>query len=99
VFTFEEAAMRYLEDIGHKSSAATAAMHLDQLFPTLGALPLEQVHDGTLKAFADGERARGRAPKTINNAIGVVSAVLNRAARVWRIIGQYAPRRAEAIAC
>ena len=84
VFTFEEAAMRYLEDIAHKSSAETAAMHLDQLFPTIGPLPLEQVHDGTLKAFVDGETARGMAPKTINNAIAVVSAVLNRAARVWR---------------
>ena len=84
VYTFEEAAMRYLEDIAQKSSAETAAMHLDQLFPTIGSLPLEQVHDGTLKAFVDGETARGMAPKTINNAIGVVSAVLNRAARVWR---------------
>jgi integrase len=84
VYTFEEAAMRYLEDIAHKSSAETAAMHLDQLFPTIGLLPLEQVHDGTLKAFVDGEKARDMAPKTINNAIGVVSAVLNRAARVWR---------------
>ena len=72
------------KDIAHKSSAETAAMHLDQLFPTIGPLPLEQVHDGTLKAFVDGETARGMAPKTINNAIAVVSAVLNRAARVWR---------------
>ena len=59
-------------------------MHLDQLLPYIGPLPLEQVHDGTLKAFVDHETARGLAPKTINNAIGVVSAVLNRAARVWR---------------
>jgi integrase len=84
VYSFEEAAMRYLEDIAHKSSADTAAMHLDQLLPYIGPLPLEQVHDGTLKAFVDHETARGLAPKTINNAIGVVSAVLNRAARVWR---------------
>jgi len=84
VYSFEEAAMRYLEDIAHKSSADTAAMHLDQLLPTIGPLPLEQVHAGTLKAFTDGEAVRGMAPKTINNAIGVVSAVMNRAARVWR---------------
>ena len=84
IYTFEEAAMRYREDIAHKSSAVTAAMHLDQLLPTLGPLPLEQVHDDTLKAFIDGESARGMVPKTINNAIVVVSAVLNRGARVWR---------------
>ena len=84
IYTFEEAAMRYLEDIAHKPSADDAAMHLDQLLPTIGQLPLEHIHDGTLKAFVDAEEARGLAPKSINNAIGVVSAVLNRAARVWR---------------
>jgi integrase len=76
--------MRYLEDIAHKPSADDAAMHLDQLLPTIGPLPLEQVHDGTLKPFVDAETARGLAPKSVNNAIAVVSAVLNRAARVWR---------------
>lgn len=59
-------------------------MHLDQLFPFIGQNPLEQVHDGTLKAYVDHESRRGKAPKSIDNAIGVVSAVLNRAARVWR---------------
>ncbi len=84
VYTFEEAAMRYLEDIAHKSSADTVAMHLDQLFPFMGSNLLEHVHDGTIKAFVDHETGRGKAPKSINDAIGVVSAVLNRAARVWR---------------
>lgn len=84
VFTFEEAAMRYIEEIAHKSSANAAAFHLDQLLPLIGSLALPQVHDGTLKAFIDHEKERGMAPKTVNNAIAVVSAVLNRAARVWR---------------
>lgn len=84
IFSFEEAAMRYLEEIANKSSADTVAMHLDQLFPFIGQKSLEQVHDGTLKAYVDHETERGNAPKSINNGIGVVSAVLNRAARVWR---------------
>ena len=84
VYSFEEAAMRYLEEIAHKPSAQTIAMHLDQLFPFIGKSPLEQVHDGTLKAFVDHEYEKGKAPKSINNALGVVSAVLNRAAKVWR---------------
>jgi len=84
IYLFEDAAMRYLEEIAHKPSSSTMAMHLDQMLPFIGDKPLEQVHDGTLKAFIDHERARGRAPKTINNAIGVASAVLNRAARRWR---------------
>lgn len=84
IFSFEEAGIRYLEEIADKPSADTMAMHLDQLFSFIGQNPLEQVHDGTLKAFIDHEIERGKAPKSVNNAIGVVSAVLNRAARVWR---------------
>ena len=38
VFTFEEAAMRYIEDIAHKSSADTAVCHIDQLLPYIGHL-------------------------------------------------------------
>lgn len=83
-FTFEEASMRYIEEIAHKSSAVAAAFHLDQLLPFVGHYPLAQIHDGTLKTFIDHERERGMAPKSINNAIAVVSAILNRAARVWR---------------
>ena len=84
IYLFEEAALRYLEEIAAKPSAETMAMHLDQLFPFIGLYPLEQIHDGTLKAFVDHETAKGKAPKSVNNAIAVVSAVLNRAARVWR---------------
>ena len=84
IYTFEECALRYLEEIAHKKSADTMAMHLDQLFPFIGHLPVAQVHDGTIKPFIDHQRRRGLAPKSINNALGVVSTVLNRAARVWR---------------
>ncbi|MEN8131779.1 MAG: site-specific integrase, partial [Pseudomonadota bacterium] len=84
IFTFEEAGMRYLEEIAAKPSADDMAMYLDQLFPFIGQNSLELVHDGTLKAFVDHETDRGQAPKSVNNVIGVVSAVLNRAARVWR---------------
>jgi len=84
IHTFEVAGLRYIEEIAHKPSADASAMHLDTLLPFIGQLPLDQVHDGTLKPFVDHERNRGLAPKSINNALGVVSAVLNLAARVWR---------------
>ncbi len=84
IFTFEEAALRYLEEIAHKSSANTIAVILDSLFPYIGKLPVAQVHDGTIRPFVEQEQARGMAPKTINNVLGIVSTVLNRAARVWR---------------
>ncbi len=83
-YTFEEGGMRYLEEIAHKNSADKVAFHLDQLLPFIGGNSLEQVHDGTLKPFVDHEMDRGAAPKSVNNAIAVVSAILNRAARVWR---------------
>lgn len=84
IFLFEEAAFRYLEDISQQPSVDAIAYHLDQLLPFIGHLALELIHDGTLKPFIDHERGRGLAPKSINNAIIVVTAILNRAARVWR---------------
>jgi integrase len=84
VFTFEEAGLRYLEESAQKSSAGTTAMHLDQLFPFIGSHTLTRIHDGTLKCFTDHETARGLSPKSVNNALAVASAVLNKAARVWR---------------
>ncbi|RLA52578.1 MAG: site-specific integrase [Gammaproteobacteria bacterium] len=84
IFTFEEAALRYLEEVAHKPSAEAIAMHLDQLFPFIGDLPIAQVHDGTIRPFIEYGNKRRLSPKTINNMLGVVSTVLNRAARVWR---------------
>ncbi len=84
IFTFEDAALRYLEEIAHKSSAITIAVILDSLFPYIGKLPIAHVHDGTIRPFVEHEQARGMAPKTINNILGIISTVLNRAARVWR---------------
>ena len=84
IFTFEEAALRYVEEIAHKSSANTIAVILDRLFPYIGNLPIAHIHDGTIRPFIEYEQERGIAPKTINNVLGVVSTVLNRAARVWR---------------
>ncbi|MES9914093.1 MAG: site-specific integrase [Candidatus Sedimenticola sp. 4PFRAG1] len=83
-FTFEQAAFRYLEDKTDKPSVDSMAMHLDQVLPFIGELTLEQIHDGTLKPFVDHETKRGLAPKSINNVITIITAVLNRAARVWR---------------
>jgi integrase len=84
VFTFEEAAMRYLEDVTEKSSADAIAMHIDQMLPFIGHLPLENVHDGTVKPFVDHESQRGMSPKTVNNALGIIATVLKRAAGKWR---------------
>ena len=60
IFTFEEAGLRYLEEIAHKSSAKTIAMNLDQLFPFIGTLPISHVHDGTIRPFIEHEQGRGQ---------------------------------------
>jgi integrase len=84
IYLFEEGGLRYLEDIAHKPSAEAMAYHLDLLLPFIGDLPLEQVHEGTIRPFVQHELGRGVAPKSINNGIGLASTVLNRAARIWR---------------
>lgn len=81
---FEEAGLKYLAEIAHKPSADDIASQLDRLFHFVGQLEIVAVHDGSLAPFVSAEQARGLAPKSINNALGVVSAVLNRAAKVWR---------------
>lgn len=82
VHTFDEAGIKYLDDVIHKSSAGDIASHPDQLYPFIGHLELEAIHDGTLEPFIKHEQKRGLSPKSINNAIGVVSAVLNKSAKV-----------------
>lgn len=83
-FTFEEAALRYIEERMHKPSIETLTMNIDKVLPFIGDLPLEHIHNGTIKPFIDFELNRGLAPKSINNFIGTVTAVLNCAAREWR---------------
>ncbi len=84
VYTFTQAAFRYLKEISHKASASTIALHLDQIIPFIGELTLENVHDSTLSNFIKHERGRGQSPKSINNALGVISAILHRSAERWR---------------
>ncbi len=86
VYLFEQAAMQYLEDKAHQASAKSYAYHIDEVLPFIGHLPLEHIHDGTLKAYIDHALARGLSAKTINNSIVLVGAILTRASRVWRTI-------------
>ncbi len=84
IFTFEDGALRHIEEVAEKPSADDIALHVDQLLPFIGDLPLAHIHDGTLKAFIEHEQRRGLAPKSVNNALDVVIRVLNKAARSWR---------------
>jgi len=81
---FREAAAKFLEENLHLASIGDYAMHLKQLDPFIGDLPLSNVHLGTLQPFIAARREQGIKTKSINLALGVVRRVLNLAARLWR---------------
>ena len=81
--SFRQAATKYLEENQHKRSIADDALHLRQLDPYIGTLPLSSIHMGTLRPFIDARRRQGRKSKTINLALGMVRHLLNLAASEW----------------
>lgn len=81
--SFRQAATKYLEESGHKRSIADDALHLRQLDPYIGSLPLSSIHMGTLRPFIEARRKAGRKAKTVNLALGVVRHILNLAAAEW----------------
>lgn len=84
IIVFREAGARYLQEHMHLASIGTAALHLEQLDPWIGNLPLDEVCDDTLQAFKAARLQAGKAPKSINNALALVRRICNLAARSWR---------------
>jgi integrase len=81
---FEEAALRYVEENAHIASLDDVILHLSLAADFVNHLPLDQVHDATLKALVDKRRADGVKARTINHTLEVVRRVLNAAARRYR---------------
>jgi len=82
--TFRKAATKYLLEHQHKRSIEDDALHLRQLDPFIGDLPIESVHMGTLQRFIEVRQGKGIKSKSINLALGVVRHILNLAASDWR---------------
>ncbi|MEX0951862.1 MAG: site-specific integrase [Gammaproteobacteria bacterium] len=80
---FRLAATKYLNENQHKRGIADSALHLKQLDPFIGDLPIESVHIGTLQPFIEARRKQGIKTKSINLALGVVRHILNLAASEW----------------
>lgn len=78
--SFRLAATKYLNENQDKRRIADMALHLKQLDPFIGSLPLDGVHMGTLRPFIEARRQQGVKTKSINMALGVVRHVLNLAA-------------------
>ena len=82
--SFRQAATKYLWDEQSKKSIARDAQALKLLDPYLGDLPLDRVHEGTIKAYVADRGKSGTKQGTINRDLAVVRRILNLAARVWR---------------
>ncbi len=80
---FRLAATKYLNENQQKRRIADTALHLKQLDPYIGNLPIESVHMGTLQPFIEARRKQGIKTKSINLALGVVRHILNLAASEW----------------
>lgn len=81
---FREAATKYLLENQHMPSISDCAMHMKQLDPFIGVLPLDRIHDGTLKSFVAARKQQGVSNRTINIALQRVVRILRLAANVWR---------------
>ena len=80
---FRQAATKYLNESQYKRSLDKDAMHLRDLDPFIGDLPLASIHSGTLQAFIQARQQKGIKTKSINLALGVVRRILNLAASEW----------------
>ncbi len=81
--TFEEAAAKFVLENQHKRSIGDDVMHLKQLMPEIGGLPIDRVHRGSLEPWIAKRRQQGRAAGTINHGLKVVRRILNLAASEW----------------
>lgn len=81
--TFEEAAAKFVLENQHKRSIDDDVMHLKQLIPWIGAVPVDKIHGGTLTPWVQHRQRQGRAVGTINHGLKIVRRVLNLAAGDW----------------
>ena len=94
VRTWREAATRFLVEFQHQPSIALSALHIEQLDPYLGDLPITHVDDEALAQFIKdrqtpgltktGKIKPGVSNRTINIALQRVVRILNLCARKWR---------------
>lgn len=82
--TFEQAAVKYIEDYQSKRSIERDVIALKIVMPYIGKLPLDRVHNDALVKFKQDRRSACRMSGTINKELAVVRRILNLAARVWR---------------
>jgi len=79
-----EAAAHYLLKFPDKASIVSETYHLKSVMPTIGHLPINQVHDGSLAPHVEKRLAAGRSHNTVNLELAIVRRILNLCATSWR---------------
>jgi integrase len=72
-----------LKENQHKRSIADDAMHLKELDPFIGDLPLRQVHMGSLQGFIAKRKGDRVKSSTINGALAITRHILKLAGEEW----------------
>ena len=84
LWTFREAAQKYLKENQHKKSVSDDERHLTMLDPFIGDLLLSRVYMETLRPFIEKRDQDGVKTKTINLSLEIVRRILRLAADEWR---------------
>src|SRR3984885_1558723 len=84
LWTFREAAEKYLKENQHKKSFSDDKRHLAMLDPFIGDLLLSLVYMETLRPFIEKRNKDGVKTKTINLSLETVRRILRLAADEWR---------------
>jgi len=82
--TFQQAAIKYLDENQHKKSTERYIHAFDRAMPHIGDLRLDRIHNDTLAKYRRSRRSDGVSAGTINKELSCVRRILNLAARVWR---------------
>jgi integrase len=81
--TFEQAAIRFVQEHQHKRSIDSDVCRLKALMPLLGAESLDRIHIGVLQPWIDRRKTEGVSAGTVNHGLKVVRRILNLAATEW----------------
>ncbi|WP_308447964.1 tyrosine-type recombinase/integrase [Pseudomonas brenneri] len=94
VRTWREAATRFLVEFKDQTSISLSALHIEQLDPYIGDLPITHIDDGTLAQFIKDRQTPGKtvtgkvkpgvSNRTVNIALQRVVRILNLCHRKWR---------------
>ncbi len=78
-----EAAMRWINESGHKRSLHTDKIHLRWLDPHFREIPLDEIDRKLIEKIADTKTAMGASNAYVNRTLALIRAILNKAVNQW----------------